>query len=33
VELIESIASYRDEAPSLTRELIDLACSFYFVDL
>ena len=33
VELIESIASYRDESPSLTRELIDLACSFYFVDL
>ncbi len=33
VELIESIASYRDESPSLSPELIDLACSFYFVDL
>ena len=33
VELIESIASYRDEVPRLSPELIDLACSFYFVDL
>ncbi|MDI6858738.1 MAG: ATP-binding protein [Dehalococcoidia bacterium] len=33
LELVESIANYRDEPPSLTRELVDLACSFYFVDL
>jgi hypothetical protein len=33
VELIESIANYRDESPLLSHELIDLACSFYFVDL
>lgn len=33
VELVESIANYRDEPPALTRELVDLACSFYFVDL
>jgi hypothetical protein len=33
VELIESIASYRGERPELRPELIDIACSFYFVDL
>ena len=33
VELIESIANYRGERPELRPELIDIACSFYFVDL
>jgi hypothetical protein len=33
VELAESIANYRDEALTLTPELVDIACSFYFVDL
>ncbi len=33
VELIESIANYRGEPTMLSSELIDLACSFYFVDL
>lgn len=33
VELAESIANYRDEPVSLTPELLDVACSFYFVDL
>jgi DNA-binding PadR family transcriptional regulator len=33
VELIESIANYRGERPELSPELIDIACSFYFVDL
>jgi hypothetical protein len=33
VELIESIANYRGEKPELRPELIDMACSFYFVDL
>ena len=33
VELIESIANYRGEPPELRPELIDIACSFYFVDL
>ena len=33
VELIESISNYRGSRPELTPEMIDLACSFYFVDL
>jgi predicted ATPase with chaperone activity len=33
VELVESIASYRGDCVELTPELIDLACSFYFVEL
>jgi predicted ATPase with chaperone activity len=33
VELAESIANYKGEPLVFTRELIDLACSFYFVDL
>jgi SpoVK/Ycf46/Vps4 family AAA+-type ATPase len=33
VELIESIANYRGERPELRPESIDIACSFYFVDL
>jgi hypothetical protein len=33
VELIESISNYRGERPELRPELIDIACSFYFVDL
>jgi hypothetical protein len=33
VELLESIANYRDEKAELRPELIDEACAFYFVDL
>jgi hypothetical protein len=33
IELLESIANYRGEKPELRPELIDVACSFYFVDL
>jgi predicted ATPase with chaperone activity len=33
VELLESIANYRGETPELRPELIDIAASFYFVDL
>ncbi len=33
VELLESIANYRGETPELRHELIDVAASFYFVDL
>lgn len=33
IELLESIANYRGEPPELRPDLIDIACSFYFVDL
>lgn len=33
IELIESIANYSGERPELRPEVIDIACSFYFVDL
>ena len=33
MELVEDIARYRDRAPALDPDLIDLACESYFVDL